>query len=505
MLYSDEIKNSLHLCATDDKPIKGDAAGSGNGVTDAEEEPSTGEALAARGGSLPSASCDSDAAGPASGPSNTQYMTYKPPEGKTVRVSIDYFKARFIFPYSMRDKEIKKAWTKILEAFYLSPDMECELSHGGSHYEKGYQFGENFFVFSGGGQTKVGGCETSLIEMKGDTCRSFLLRAANHERFFKGNKDADADDPEFARKVWSNAFKTIAEFDGKVTRFDVPVDDFSGIVPLNELKLKCLRREYVSRMRKPSIEREVGVGDEGEEFAKEVKSGKGWSFTLGKRTSPQQLCIYDKKAEIEAGGNGVVFAPSWVRFESRFYGDRADELFPKLAEAYASDDPLAHQRFIVGCLAALIEFKDKRLSSDNTYKSVAWAPWILLIACGEMPQFAKVVTNVLSLKESALWLAKATDRSLVTVLIAYVEELPDVIRYLIIDGLPKFDKVNLEVANEQRMAIGKKPFKDVAEAQTALFEKAEAGTIPSDDVIALFDKMRKVEIKPIAQNEKKGD
>ena len=76
------------------------------------------------------------------------------------------------------------------------------------------------------------------------------------------------------------------EFEGKVTRFDVPVDDFSGIVPLNELKLKCLRKEYVSRMRKPNIEREIDCGDEEDEFAKEIKGGKGWSFTMGKRSLP---------------------------------------------------------------------------------------------------------------------------------------------------------------------------------------------------------------------------
>lgn len=486
-----------------------DAASSGHGTRGGEEEPSSGSAIAAGGGSLPpgDGADDVKSAAPAAeaGLSNTQYMTYQPPKGMVVKVSIDYFKVRFLFPYSMRDGDLKDAWTKILAAFYLTPDMECELNHGGSHYERGYQFGENFFVFSGGNQTKVGGCETSLIEMKGDTCRSFLMRAANHERFFKGNNDADADDPEFARKVWSNAFKAIMEFEGKVTRFDVPVDDFSGIVPLNELKLKCLRKEYVSRMRKPNIEREIDCGDEEDEFAKEIKGGKGWSFTMGRRTSPQQVCIYDKKAEIEASGHGEVLAPSWVRYESRFYGDRADELFPKLAEAYASDDPLAHQRFIVGCLAALIEFKEKRLSQDNTYKSETWSKWKMLIACGEIPQFAKVVTNILSLKESALWLAKATDRSLVSVLIAYAEELPDVIRYLIIDGLPKFDKVNLEVANEQRMAIGKKPYKDVEEAQAALFERARGDLVPCDSVIDLFDKKRTVSIKPIEKKDKEGE
>lgn len=104
MLYFDESENTLHMSANDDKPVTGDAGCSGHGETDAEEEPSTGEALAARGGSLPAASREGDAAGPASGPSNTQYMTYKPPERRMIQTLIDYFKGRFDFPYSLSTK-----------------------------------------------------------------------------------------------------------------------------------------------------------------------------------------------------------------------------------------------------------------------------------------------------------------------------------------------------------------------------------------------------------------
>lgn len=324
MLYYDESENTLHISANDDKPVTGDAAISGHGETDAEEEPSTGEALAARSGSLPAASCISDAAGPTSGPSNTQYMTYKPPERRMIQTLIDYFKVRFDFPYclSAKEPEIREMCLNILQVFYVTPDMEVQLKHGGSHYEKGYQFGENFFIFSEGTDTRVHGMDTMLIELKGDSIRSLMRRGAAHERYISHNKDADENDPKFQRWVWCKIFAVIEKYPHRVTRIDVPTDDFSGIIPLEELKYKCLHKHYVSRMRKPSLEREVtdGESDEVEEYAKEHQNGKkGWSFTLGRRTSASQLCIYDKKAEMDASGAGIALAAQWLRFESRFY------------------------------------------------------------------------------------------------------------------------------------------------------------------------------------------
>lgn len=174
----------------------------------------------------------------------------------------------------------------------------------------------------------VGGLESTVIELKGSSCDELVNRAYAHEVYDNGNRELDPNDLEFARWVWANLFRVIAKYPHKGTRFDVPVDDFTGVIPLEELKRKCLAKEYVSRMRVPSIEREISVDDDEavEDYAKERKCNKGWSFTLGRRTSPSQLCIYDKKAETE--GVGVVMAPQWVRFESRFYGDRPKNSSP---------------------------------------------------------------------------------------------------------------------------------------------------------------------------------
>lgn len=396
----------------------------------------------------------------------------------------------------------------ILQAFYVTPDMEVQLKHGGSHYEKGYQFGENFFIFSEGTDTRVQGMDTMLIELKGDSIRSLMRRAATHERYVNHNKDADENDPKFQRWVWCKIFAVIEKYPHRVTRIDVPTDDFSGIIPLEELKYKCLHKHYVSRMRKPSLEREVtdGESDEVEEYAKEHQNGKkGWSFTLGRRTSASQLCIYDKKAEMDASGAGIVLAAQWLRFESRFYKDRAEELFPKLKAAYESEDPLAPQRFIVGCLAALVEFKEKRLSSDNTYKADTWKPWETLIATADIPQFASLADKTLTVKDNAAWLKKACDRTIVRVLIAYAEDIVDVIRYLVVDGIGKCDKIDLDIANEMRGQIGRTPFGELGDAQAAVFNAVGGGKLPSDAVLQLFDDKTVVEIKPIKTDKKEGD
>ena len=408
----------------DSKPVGPAAAASNGHVTrDNEEEPSTGEAVAARGGTLPSAVGVGEAAAP-SGVSNTQYLTYPIPKG-AIMTEIDYLTLRFCFIFSLTDPVLKPICLEILEAFYIKPEMMVQLDYGNAYYDKGYQFGPYFIIFSEGKKSMSQGRETMLIELKGSGCDDLMVRAADHERFVNGDKNANPYDPAFQRKVWSRVFKVVMKHPHKVTRLDIPTDDISGIIPLDELKRKCACKEYVSRMRKPTTIRDSQNGQqiEGEidDSAKEQTDGLGWTFEMGRRTSAQQLCIYDKREEFLRSG-GIVNTPHWIRFEVRFYRDRADEMFEKLVEAYLGDDPLGPQKFIVGCLPALIEFKERRLSSDNTYKAETWGPWKTLIAQGEVQQLAVLAKKTHIIKENALWIAKACSKDFLRVLIAYRED-----------------------------------------------------------------------------------
>lgn len=108
---------------------------------------------------------------------------------------------------------------------------------------------------------------------------------------------------------------------------------------------------------------------------------------------------------------------------------------------------------------------------------------------------------MLTLKEYALWLAKGTDRTLIRVLIAYLEDMSGVMRYLIGDAIPKFDKVDLAIVNEQRALTGRRPFHSVEEAQAAIFYTAGIENLPSDAVLSLFDDKRAYEMKMTKKKE----
>lgn len=90
-------------------------------------------------------------------------------------------------------------------------------------------------------------------------------------------------------------------------------------------------------------------------------------------------------------------------------------------------------------------------------------------------------------------------------MIAYAEDIVDVIRYLVVDGIGKCDKIDLDIANEMRGQIGRAPFGELGDTQAAVFNAVGGGKLPSDAVLQLFDDKTVVEIKPIKTKKKEGE
>ena len=87
--------------------------------------------------------------------------------------------------------------------------------------------------------------------------------------------------------------------DGDCKRVDLPTDDFSGNITVDELKQKVAHHFYSTDLRA------LEVTDQKAELkdVKTVKDSKlsGYSATFGTRKS-LQLCVYDKLAERMSAG-----------------------------------------------------------------------------------------------------------------------------------------------------------------------------------------------------------
>lgn len=428
---------------------------------------------------------DAKAAHHPQGVSNTPAVTYK-----AIEVEIDYFKVRIDFPYESRVEAHVEAINKLLSLFYLDKEMEIKQPRGFSNYANAYKFDEDFVVCSGGELTKANGVETMLIEMKGDACERFLRRASY------ALTGSECNEEEVAVKAWSAVFQFLLTLPHKVTRFDVPVDSLGDLIPLEELKEKCRNKVYTTRCRRKKEEKEILGGEDEDSKTKQILDGLGWSYVLGTRESARQLCIYDKKVESEARGC-VVNVASWIRFETRYYGDMANQMFYQLADAYKTLDPLEVQKFIVGCLSTVICFREHKLKSNNSNKAPIWKPWQELIDMGQVPQKVKLAKTVLTIKRNAAWLKGSTDRTSTRMHAVYIEDGADVDRYLLADGIAKLDKEDLAVVNAGRRDIGRREYESVQEMQAALFKKYGLDKLPSDDVLAIFDEAITVDVVPI--------
>lgn len=427
---------------------------------------------------------DAKAAHHPQGVSNTPAVTYK-----AIEASIDYFKVRLDFTYESRKDAHVEAVDKLLELFFLTREMEVRQPRGFSNYANAYKFDEDFVICSGGELTKANGVETMLIEMKGDACERFLRRASY------ALTGSECNEEEVAVKAWSAVFQFLLTLPHKVTRFDVPVDSLGDLIPLEELKEKCRNKVYTTRCRRKKEEKEILDGEDEDSKTKQILDGLGWSYVLGTRESARQLCIYDKKAESEAHGC-VVNVAFWIRFETRYYGDMANQMFYQLADAYRTLDPLEAQKFVVGCLSTVICFREHRFRSNNSNKAPVWKPWQELVGMGEVPQKVKLAKTVLTIKRNAVWLKGSTDRTSTRMHAVYIEEGDDVDRYLLADGIAKLDKEDLAVVNAGRRDIGRREYESVQEMQAALFKKYGLDKLPSDDVLAIFDEAISVDVVP---------
>lgn len=435
----------------------------------------------------------------AQGLSNTPAIPYN--VVRHIETIIDYLKVTFFYPRDDYDPDFRKYWDSVLDALLVDRETCVVLEHGRSNFDFGWTYHEDLFVFSGGELTKSNGADTSALEMKGMACRRFEKRIVDQLAAKLKRKPTVQEENEAIAIGWKRVLDAIAELPHRCTRIDLTVDDFGGNVPIAELMRKCKAREFVSRIKKgfDANGLPLKIGSDEEEAI--IREGLGWSFTLGSMESERQLCIYDKKAEIENSGKGLVPATSWIRFESRFKGDRADFMLDALTERLTSGDPMAFRRFVIGALSSIIEFKEQRLNGENTYKSAAWGPWIEFIKDGQLPPKFKAKVPVKSIKNNALEVKKDADGALFRLHATHKERFLEILAYLIRDGLKKADGNYLSMVNAARADLGAPTYESVEEMQEAVAESIKEIAV-GKEVLELFDEPIEYALTPDGNDKK---
>ena len=405
-------------------------------------------------------------------------------------VCIDYFKFRFDINYAEKREKFRKLIYDILKA----NSFELGTDNGYNYYDKQLLIAPGTIILYGGMHTRnKAGSNTSLLEIKGHGCREF------ENRYYAMHKDFGIRTrQDIIREGWILLFEECLAITGKCTRIDIPTDDFSGNITIDEIKEKIDKREYTTRIR--SLEKNHTHHEEEGEEDEIVKTDKlkgvnrivdsklsGYSATFGKREHVQ-LCIYDKYAEQKKKGF-IADADSWVRYEVRYYHENANLEMIELMNALKHKKEVNH---IVGCLAGMFEFKEpSNYTSKNLYKAKTWSKWASFIGDVEKRGALSKTPTKNDIQSMISWLKFYCSGALAKSLAVSKSSIAEFVGGLLIQGSRKWTKYDLQIINEARISLGYKPFKSIMEAQAALLHKTDFPSEFSEEISLLILSLKK--------------
>ena len=391
--------------------------------------------------------------GEAGGVSNTPPKKYR-----SRSTCIDYFTFRINHNY-IKDKELFNKLLQILHIYLY----ETKESKGRNNYTTTLSLAPGISLSYGGQLTKNKlGQETTVLELKGSGCREF------EERYYAlGPEFKSKSKEEVIREGWIKLFEECLALDGVCTRIDLPTDDFSGQITVDEIRTKLQRREYTTRMRKLEVTNSNNEEDDDEGFKEPKKLDgintvidsklSGFSATFGNRRHVQ-LCIYDKKAEQRKKGL-FKYIDSWIRYEVRYYHDNAELELPILLDALRNGKESKH---IASCLAGIFEFKEANILGDtNRSKNRVWKKWTEFIGdAGKKESFANSPKSM-SIESNAAWLAIDASASLGKLASCLEVSYSEILGAYISRWIRKIDKEHLQAINQYRREKGLETFKTI--------------------------------------------
>ena len=384
-------------------------------------------------------------------------------------VCIDYLKFRFDYNYSNSHDTFKEL-IRILSV----DQTEICFSKGYNNYKHAAILAPGIILLYGGEKTVAKlGQETSLLEIKGSGCREFeYLYLGKHKDKGKVPKE------DIFREGWIKLLEECLALEGKCTRVDIPTDDYSGSISIDEIKAKVDKKEYATRMRKVDkvhSNDEEDFDDEGFKRPDKLRGvvstteskQKGYSATFGNRDHVQ-LCIYDKRAEQLNKGHDVD-VDSWIRFEVRYYHENAENEIPRLLEALRNKNETKH---IVACLAGLFEFKEANSFNERHRSHVkTWDKWSNLIGdSGKETTFSRQRDSS-DFETNSSWLVRSASLSLARVALSMGAPTLETLYALLVKGVSNLTEKDLQKINKEIRKNGGKPFASINEIRETVIQE----------------------------------
>jgi phage replication initiation protein len=295
-------------------------------------------------------------------------------------------------------------WTDVADILGIPSDMFRECEKGGFSYRSQVRFGHIAIYYNGREDMGI------HVEMSGQGCREF-------ETFSSIN--------------WSTLFALLLNFDVKISRLDIAIDDFRGYFKIDTLKRKIRDGAVRSKFRSATEIRKSCLKD---------GTSLGDTLYFGSPQSMVQIRFYDKYLEQEAKNKKVNDdVEVWNRVEVQLRDDRA----------YATALILAYEERSVGsCVTGLLSnYINFCVKSKDTNKG-RWKIckfWTDFLGDAEKLQLSQLAPDR-SIERSKDWIERQATPTLAMLYEAFQGDM-QMFYNLLIDGIGKLDTKHLDMLN----------------------------------------------------------
>lgn len=313
-----------------------------------------------------------------------------------------------------------------------------EFDFGRNRFKNKVVLGDDITILFNGPHDKDGNCY-NMIEMTGSGCRTFSERGGS----------------------WSKLL-TLLTFSGdfSYTRIDIATDLIDNPnITMKWLINKVDKKEFVSKFKRNKyITSDSSMSS--------AYSEKSQTIYFGSKSSNRNLVIYDKLRERRHSGEEVL-CNHWIRFESRFYKDSANDIVCELLRGRLDDFTNFHSEL----LNSMIEFKKPGIDKSRKKLWDISPYWNKFI--GEVPKFkfnSHHSKRILKMSSKEVWFKKTASKSLLMLLgVGDANETGSILVGLVVRKIMSLTPVELVAVNEARQSQGKQPYKDIDEFRKHLY------------------------------------
>ncbi len=239
----------------------------------------------------------------------------------------------------------------------------------------------------------------------------------------------------------------VLDMEAKIKRIDIALDDFEGLLDLDEVYKNLRDGDVVTRFRRVGRIESSKLGE---------IEGSGLTVSLGSRSSEAFIRMYDKKAEQEGKTGKRVGVDHWVRVEMELKSDKAHAFGVLLFNSVLDDAEGTSGDLCSNLLYGLLDFKTP-VDGDTNKSRWPTSPWWQEFVNTKKKLTLSIPKDEKTLDDTKRWMQNQVSTSLAMIVLS----LPDddnvsgydfVINCIVNGGksMSKLQRDRLNVYNEQQ-------------------------------------------------------